>query len=295
MAPAWHERVNPTAATSQAPVAAVRPSIVVIPYSPVTGADFKSMAELAADSPVARSAVNAVASRFGEKGYVTKDYITLLQNSETAAITSSGTQSDALTEIVRQLPGDITVTVDAIIKPSGDYNQCTLNLKAVERQTGDQLAAQSFTSGRYKNSVSAPKLVSHAVEMMQDEFFNQLDESFKRRMARGLSMVIEFQLAESVNDWDFDSPTPGSGDDFKVWLSDWLRDHSQDNAYERSAATDKYIRATISVPLWDTVANHAYGPDSFASAVRKALRKVLDDEYGVKVTEMGQRLIVTIN
>lgn len=293
LSPVWKDQVDPGAKTSVAPMAAVRPSIVVIPYAYDSAADFQDMADLVSGSPTARAAVNAVAARFGDKGYVTKDFITLLQNSDMGALTSSGAQTDVLTEIVRQLPGDITVTVDAVVEPRGESSQCTLNLKAVERQTGDQLATQSFVSGRYKG-VSGSKLVAHAVEMMNDDFFTQLDAAFKRRMDEGLPMVVEFQLGESVSDWDFDTPVPASGEDFKTWLSDWLRDHSQNRAYDRSAATDKYVRASINVPLWDSDTNRPYGPDSFASALRRALRKVLADEYDVKVTEMGQRLVVTI-
>lgn len=294
LSPVWKEKVEAASMTSQAPMAALKPSIVVIPYVPDAKADFEAMADYLTQDPAARSAITAVASRFGNHGYVTKDFMTLLQNSEMGALTSSGTQSDIMSDIVRQLPGDIIVTVDAIKNKDGEYSQCTINLNAVERQTGDQLASQRFVSGRYKID-DAPRLAAHAVEMMKDDFFSQLDQSFKRRIDEGLSMVMEFQLGESVSDWDFDMPFPSSKDDFKSWLSDWLRDHSQDRAYDRSLATDKFIRASIKIPLWDSDSNRPYGPDSFASQLKKAIRKALADEYDVKVTEMGQRLIVTIN
>lgn len=294
LSPYWQDGADSASKRHQAPMPVIRPSIVVIPYMKDSKADFSLMAEYMADQPVVRSAINAVVSKFGANGYVTKDLVVLLQNSETSSLLASGSQSDVATEIVRQLPGDIIVTVDAQIKIDGDYRQCNLALNAVERQTGDQLASQSFTSGRYRINDN-PRLVAHAVDLMQDDFFSQLDRAFKRRIEEGLSMVVEFQLDQSVSDWNFDSPIPSSGDDFKVWLSDWLRSNSQDGAYSRSASTDKFIRASVKVPLWDKDANRPFGPDEFASKLRLAVSNALDDEYGVKATEMGQRLIISIN
>lgn len=294
LSPVWRGKVDQTAMTSQAPVAAVKPSIVVIPYMSDHGADFSDMAEYVGAEPSVRAAINAVASRFASKGYVTKDFVTMLQTSETSSLTSVGTQTDIVTEVVRQLPGDIIVTVDSRISSDGDYSRCELDLNAVERQTGDRLAAQGFNSGRYKLKDTS-RLAAHAVEMMQDDFFSQIDRAFKKRIDEGLTMVVEFQLSESVNDWNFDDPIPSTGEDFKVWLSDWMYSNSQDRAYDRSAATDKFILATIKVPLWDTDTNRPLGPDVFASKLRRAVSKALGDEYGVKATELGQRLLITIN
>lgn len=294
LSPFWQDRTDPISKGSQAQMTAVRPSIVVIPYMADPKADFLVMAEYLANQPEVRSAINAVVSKFGANGYVTKDLVVLLQNSETSSLLASGAQSDVATEIVRQLPGDIIVTVDVQIKVDGDYRQCNLTLNAVERQTGDQLASQSFTSGRYRLNDN-PRLVAHAVDMMQNEFFSQLDRAFERRIEEGLSMIVEFQLGQTVSDWNFDSPIPSSGNDFKEWLSDWLRSNSQDGTYDRSAATDKFIRASVKVPLWDRDANRPFGPDEFASKLKRAISNTLDYEYGVKATEMGQRLIISIN
>ncbi len=272
---------------------AVKPSIIVIPYMADTDADFEAMVEYVTDNPIARSAVNAVSTHFGKMGYPTKDFVTLLQNSKTSDLTSSGTQTDIMTELVRQLPGDIVVTVKAAIDTKGESSQCTLNLKAVERHTGHQLAMQDFTSGRYRNA-DREKLVAHAVDKMPSDFVSQLDDSFRRRIDEGLTLVVELQLSSSVDDWNFDTPIPASGDDFKTWLGGWMREHSQNNSYVRPAATDKYIQNTIKIPLIKLSDGYSYGPDEFASELKKAVREVLDDEYGVKVTEMGQKLIVTI-
>lgn len=293
LSPIWVNCLNPISVGKQAPMAALRPSIVVIPYMTDPSADFSEMAEYIADQPIVRSAINAVVSKFGENGYVTKDLIVLLQNSETSSLLASSAQSDVTTEIVRQLPGDIIVIVDVQIKCDGDYRQCFLALNAVERQTGDQLASQNFTSGRYRIKDDS-RLVAHSVDLMQNDFFLQLDRAFHRRMEEGLSMLVEFQLDQSVSDWNFDSPIPSSGDDFKEWLSDWLRLNSQYGAYDRSASTDKFIRASVKVPLWDNDANRPSGPDEFSSKLRRDVCKILDDEYGVKATEMGQKLIISI-
>lgn len=292
LSPQW--KVADSDNTGESKITSVaKPSIVVIPYMSETDADFEAMAECIKDNPVARSAVNAVSTHFSKMGYQTKDFVTLLQNSKTGDLTSSGAQTDVMTEVARQLPGDVVVTVKAVIDSNGESSQCTLNLKAVERHTGHQLAIQDFTSGRYRSS-DEEKLVTHTVDMMPADFFSQLDRAFKRRLEEGLAIVVEFQLSSSVSDWDFDSPIPSSGDDFKTWLGIWMRQHAQEGSYVRTAATDKYISNSIKIPLIGLSDGHSSGPDIFASKLKESVRKVLDDEYGVKITEMGQKLIVTI-
>ena len=291
ISPQWKNAVGNDASATSTP--AVRPSIVVIPYMADSNADFEAMVECMKDDDIARSAVNAVSAHFGKMGYPTKDFATVLQNSITGSLISSGAQTDVMTETVRQLPGDIIVTVKASVDTKGESSNCSLNLKAVERHTGEQLALQDFTSGRYRNADPA-RLVAHAVDMMPDDFFSRLDRSFSSRLEEGLAMIVEFQLGETVSDWNFDAPVPSSGDDFKTWLGTWMRQHARGNSYVRTAATDKYIRNSIRIPLLKPGESHSSGPDAFASDLRSAVRDALDDEYGVKVTEMGQRLIVTI-
>lgn len=292
LSPQWKAAVNDNSGESTNTYI-VKPSVVVIPYLADTNADFETMVEYVKDNPIARSAVNAVSTHFSKMGYQTKDFVTLLQNSKTGDLTSSSTQTDVMTEVARQLPGDVVVTVKAAIDSNGEASQCTLNLKAVERHTGHQLAIQDFTSGRYRSS-DGEKLVAHTVDMMPADFFSQLDRAFKRRLEEGLALVVEFQLSSSVSDWDFDSPIPSSGDDFKTWLGIWMRQYAQEGSYVRTAATDKYICNSIKIPVAGLSDGHSSGPDIFASKLKEAVRKVLDDEYGVKVTEMGQKLIVTI-
>lgn len=292
ISPRWETSESTIPATSVTSMA-IRPSIVVIPAMQNPDADFEAMAEYVKDNSIIESAINAVATNFSKMGYTTKDFATLLQNSKTAALTSSSAQTDVITELVRQLPGDVVVSVDAEIDSNGELSSCRLYLKAIERQTGDQLALQEFISGRYRSS-DFRRLVTHAVDKMPDDFFHQLDNSFQNRIKDGVNIIVEFQLGSSVSDWDFDSPLTSSEEDFKSWLSKWMRENCIRNSYTNVSATDKFIRCTMKIPLWDSTKNQAAGTDTFATSLKSSLLKALDNEYGVKVTEMGQRLIITI-
>ena len=61
-----------------------------------------------------------------------------------------------------------------------------------------------------------------------------------------------------------------------------------------SNSTDKYIHATLNIPLWNVEKNRSYTISNFASDVKKFLRQQLGDSYSPAVIAQGQKLTVTI-
>lgn len=290
VSPGWSDSkaVNATAA--------LNPTIVVVPN--VTEADggysFETMRQKVEKSPVNRHVVDRLSQEFASRGYKTRDFLSKLQNSKTSEVVRGATQTDAATMLVQEMPGDIVVTAQVDVNSDSRGNsECTVTLRAVERQTAGVLAATTFASGKYMLN-DPSRLADYAVSKISNEFFNQLKSAFETMVARGREMNIEFSLASDVDSWTFDDDSPATGDNFKDVLDEWLRDNAFQSVYEMGSATDKYIAATLNIPLWDSERNRSLSVSNFNSKLRKFLKQQLGDEYKPNITSMGQKIIVVV-
>lgn len=107
-------------------------------------------------------------------------------------------------------------------------------------------------------------------------------------------MNLDFNLSANISDWDFDSESPADGSEFRDELEEWIRDNSFQGVYDMSLTTDKYIKATLNIPLWDNEKNRTYRVTNFTSALKRFLKSKLGDEYNVNVTALGQKLSIMI-
>ncbi len=288
ISPAWQDK------SAAAPAASLHPTIVVVPYIPAGEDDsFEGMKAYLDSLPALRHAVNAVSSQFSAHGYKTLDFITMESNSRTDDIMMEGTQTDAQTVVIQQLPADIAVRVQADLATEGKKGQCSVTVDAVERQTAGKLCSATFSSGQYMTT-DATALTDHAVRKIEKQFFNRLEDAFSQMIEQGRGIKLEFLLSETVSDWDFDTETPATEADFKEELEEWLRRTAQHGVYDMSQHNDKFIAASINIPLWDMERDRSYSIGNFNSALRKFLRQHLGDAYKAKVSAMGQKLIITI-
>lgn len=288
ISPAWQDKneVHPTVA--------LNPTIVVVPYIKSDGdRSFAGMKELIDNNPAVKNAVNTVCSQFASHGYKTRDFTTMLANSMTDDVITEGTQTDARTMVIQQLPGDIVVTVDLDLFNDNGKGSCTLTVDAVERQTAGKLCSATYNSGQYMTT-DFVALSNHALKKIEKTFFDQMQDAFNRLIENGREMKLEFLLGESVTDWNFDLESPLSGDDFKESLEEWLRSAANHGIYDMSQHTDKFIGASINIPLWDADRDRSYSINNFNSALKKFLKSQLGDAYNANVASMGQKLIITI-
>ncbi|MDE7025008.1 MAG: hypothetical protein K2O88_03905 [Paramuribaculum sp.] len=286
--------LNPTWQDSKAvkATAALNPTIVVVPYVP-EGGDFEIMRSKVQCSNMMRHIVNAVAAEFSKRGYKTRDFVAMLENSKTNDVLNHGTQTDARTMIVQQLPGDIVVSVDANIDCIGGGYSCDIVLKAIEKQTAGNLASATYESGRFLKADSTA-LANYALDKVSDAFFSGLTCAFEDMVKKGREVVIDMTLAESVSDWDFDQDAPATGNFFKDALDEWLRGKSHQGVYEMGANTDKYIHATLNLPLWDMEKNRSYSLSNFGSELRRFFKTEIGSDYKASVTAMGQKINIVI-
>lgn len=288
VSPGWSDAkaVNATAA--------LNPTIVVVPYVRSNEADFDAMRNEINARPSLKTVIDKLTGMFGKHGYKTRDFITQLQNSKTNQILTLGTQSDEKTKVVQMIPGDIVVTVDVVVNNDGTKkSDCQVSIKAVENQTNGNLASAAYTSGQYMTTDTV-LLADYALKKISKEFFTNLHSAFEDIIKKGHEIVIDMTLSEAVTDWDFEQEAPNGSDYFKETFDEWLRSHSFQGVYDMNNSTDKYIHATVNIPLWNVEKNRSYSISNFGSDVKKFLREQLGDSYSATVTALGQKLVVTI-
>ncbi len=286
--PAWAD------AKKQEPTSALNPTIVVVPYTDSSdGYSYEAMRTRIENNPVERYAVERMAEAFQNHGFKTRDFIAQLQNSKNRDVLRDGTQADGATMMVRELPGDIVVTVGLRTQSQGNTTRVGLDTRAVEKQTAGRLATKTFESGYYHTTDTA-FLVREAIKQIEDGFFSQLAASFEQMINKGREVQLDLNISETVSDWDFEQDGPASGEYFKDALDEWLRENAFHGIYDMSRSTDKYISVSINVPLWNAAKNRTYTLSNFGSDLRKFFKKHLGEDYKASVTAMGQSMTVII-
>lgn len=286
--PVWSD------AKKEEPTSALNPTIVVVPYTDSTdGYSYEDMRRRIEENPVERFAVERVAEAFQNHGFKTRDFITQLQNSKNRDLLREGSQNDDATMMVRELPGDIIVTVGVRTQTQGNTTRVGLDTRAVEKQTAGRLATKTFESGYYHTTDTA-FLVREAIKTIENGFFSQLSASFEQIISKGREVQLDINISEAVADWDFEQDAPASGEYFKDALDEWLREYAFHGIYDMSRSTDKYISVSINVPLWNAEKNRTYTLSNFGSDLRKFFKKHLGEDYRANVTAMGQSMTVII-
>lgn len=288
VSPAWQDQKKTTATSS------LNPTIMVVPYLPSGFEDsLQGMKDYLDSNPAAKYAVNGVSSQFAAHGYKTRDLAATLANSKNDDIMTQGSQTDAKTMVIQSLPADIIATVTLDLFKDGSKGQCTLTVDAVERQTAGKLCSTTFSSGQYMTT-DYIALTDHALKKIEKKFFEQMQQAFAQMVEKGREMKIEFLLGQAVTDWDFDTDTPAAEENFKDELEEWMRSTALHGVYDMSQHNDKFIAASINIPLWDAAKGRSYSINNFTSALRKFIKGQLGDAYKANISSMGQKLIVTI-
>lgn len=276
--------------------AALNPTIVIVPtIKTCEGSDFDAMQKSVENNIAKKYALDKITGEFTRRGYKTRNFVSMLQNSKKDELLRTKSQSDVNTQIVQQLPGDIVITVGADVT-TDDQNQveCQLSITAVENQTNGNLAAATFPSGKYYKGVGEAELVDYALKKIKSDFFDQIRTSFEAMVTNGREVYVDMTLSNAIDDWDFEQDSPETGDNFKDALDEWLRNNAQGGVYDMSNNTDKFIHVTLNVPIWNHERNRSYTLSNFASDIKKFFKAQLGDSYKASVTAQGQKLEIII-
>lgn len=266
------------------------PTLTVVPFA----RENENVRALLENNKMLSHAVSKITSEFSKNGYRTKDFISMLQKAKNSDLTTDGSQSDAVSMMIQNLSTDIVVTakVNYIPRPN-KQGEVSLELNATEKQTATTLASSTFLSGRYMTTDSV-RLADYAISKVKREFFTTLQTAFFEIVRNGRELSVQMVIDANVDDWDFDQPSPESGEEFKVELEDWLAANAMNGSYDMSRSSDKIIDLTVRIPIWDEKNGRAYSVSSFRNAFRKFLNERLAGEYQASIVTLGQGIVVTI-
>ncbi|MCD8236441.1 MAG: DUF6175 family protein [Prevotellaceae bacterium] len=266
------------------------PTLTVVPFT----RENENVRALLENNKMLSHAVSKITSEFSKNGYRTKDFISMLQKAKNSDLTTDGSQSDAVSMMIQNLSTDIVVTakVNYIPRPN-KQGEVSLELNATEKQTATTLASSTFLSGRYMTTDSV-RLADYAISKVKREFFTTLQTAFFEIVRNGRELSIQMVIDANVDDWDFDQPSPESGEEFKVEFEDWLAENAMNGSFDMSRSSDKIIDLTVRIPIWDEKTGRAYSVSNFRNAFRKFLNERLAGEYQASIVTLGQGIVVTI-
>lgn len=288
LSPVWSD------AKKEKATAALNPTIVIVPYTDEThGYSFLSMRRIVEGDKGYRHAIAKAAELFNQHGYKTRDFAAQLMGMQTDDLLHEDAQNDNASMVARELPGDIVVTIDYSTKTQNNNMGVDITMRAREQQTYGDLGSVSFSSG-YHYTSDPVSVINRAFQDSQESFFTQLATNFEKMVADGREVVLQFNLSQTISDWDFDLDSPATGDNFKEELQSWADAKSQSGVANMDRQTDKYIELRLNVPLWSTDRNRSYKLSNFASDLRKFLKEQLGSDYKAKVSLLGQKIDVTI-
>lgn len=267
-----------------------QPEIVVVPFT-IEGQDVRPVIE---NNPMMALAISKVKEQFNNRGFITKDFITLLKASKNTSLMMDEAAIDYKARIVRESKADIQViTKIAVNKQSNGAAEVVLMLEAVEVQTGNSLANKSYLSGKFITSDST-KLANRALDMINDDFFSNLQSAFNQMVEEGRELAIQIGFSSDC-EMDATSEVGSNGNDFQMEVEDWLLNNAFKGVYGVNGS-EKLLDVSMQVPLYDQTSGAPFN----LSRMRTVLKRFLDPMLAsngciAKVSVTGQRLHVIID
>lgn len=230
-----------------------QPNVIVVPY---TKAD-QDVRDMLESNPVVSRAVSKVKEEFGNRGFATKDFVTLLKAGKRNDIMSAttGAKSDPVKDIILESKADISVEVKIFVnKHENGASEVSLELQAAEAVSGESFANASYTSDKFITQDSL-KLAERALAKINDDFFTQLQNGFNDIMEKGRNLNIRIELGANT---EIDPYTQlSTGNDLETELHTWMSENAFGGNYEINS-TDLVIDVSMKVPLYDQVTDKPY-------------------------------------
>lgn len=267
------------------------PSITIVPFI----AQGENQLTVLEGNSLRRSCAATVTSMFSKKGYLTKDYHSMIHNATTNDILMMGTQSDAVTKILQNSGTDVKVEV-RVSYSQGNTNlsSAVVEITAIEAFTSTTLASVKLSGqARGDSTYIVDQIIeSNSNAKKRNDFFNELNRAFSTMATAGLEVNVNFGLSNNIDDWTFDDDMP-NGKNFKEELEAWLESVAVDGNARMDMNNDKYIGLSVRVPFYGAD-KKTFKVSGFRTALRKYLKELLGDDYTAKIVAEGQKLTVTI-
>lgn len=267
-----------------------QPNIVVVPFTR-ENEDIRKVIE---DNTMISLAMSKVKAAFNERGFITRDFVTLLKALKTDDVLTHGSQSDAKSKVVQNSKADIEVStkISVIHHPDGAA-EVSLELQAAEVNTGSSLANASYLSGKFLTSDTV-RLANRALAMIKDDFFYTLQDAFNQIVENGREMVIQVVLGENC-EMDVYSEVGNNGNDLQMEMEDWLAANAYKGVYSVNSS-DKVLDISMQVPLYDQTTGNPYSPSRLRGTLVRFLRETLASTGHEPKTRanIGQKIVIAI-
>ena len=267
------------------------PSITIVPF---VKQDENQMEVLEGNS-LNRVAASGVEMMFSKRGYLTKNYKTMIQNLQNNDILLQGSQSEAVEKMLQNAGTDVKVVVrsNQSVGSTGIVT-VTVEMTAVEAFTSTTLASVKLMGQNRGDSllVLEQTLSAKANQQKRNSFFQQLQNAFNAIAINGLEVEVSMVIDQNVDDFSFEDELD-NGSIFKDAFEAWLRQVAVNGNERISMSSEKYLGATLRVPYFDEK-GQSYKTSGFHAALRKQMAELLGDDHVPKIEVMGQKVIVTI-
>lgn len=267
------------------------PTITIVPFI----AQGENQLKVLEGNSLRRSCAASVTSMFSKKGYLTKDYLSMVRNATNNDILLMGTQSDAVTKMLQNSGTDVKVEVRvSFSKGNTNLSSAVVEITAIEAFTSTTLASVKLSGqARGDSTYIVDQIIeSNANAKKRSLFFDELNRAFATMASSGLEVNVNFGLSNNIDDWTFDDDMP-NGKNFKEELESWLETVAVDGNARMDMNNDKYIGLSVRVPFYGTD-KKTFKVSGFRTALRKYLKELLGDNYTAKIVAEGQKITVTI-
>jgi hypothetical protein len=261
-------QTNNTTTTS---VNQVQPSIMVVPWS---SKDEDLRTKIEKDFNY-RTALMKISNAFSDRGFSTKDFVTQLQNTLNDQTISQEKmkQSDLFKKVIELSPTDYYIETEVLLFPSADVNKVKILMNAIDKFSGDKIAAEPMESQPFRTDDWA-KLTEKALEDegKLEKFFQLLNSEFAKTREIGRTITIKIELDGSTSH-KLDEEVGSNYDLLSDIVIKWVKENSyKQYAKSKGSTSSLLFFDEVKIPLRDEQGNN-YDINNFATNMYKFLRQ----------------------
>lgn len=201
------------------------PTIMVVPYRK----EGETFADILQGDIDLRVAVTAVQKGFVEKGVSTVDFETKYRAIQRSALYETGTATSLDKELLQNSGADVYVEVDIEKDVTTAGSRVILNLKANETANGVNLAAETYSSNRFRTTAT-DRLCYYAVKDVLGNFLKEISTAMAKKIDRGNTIVLHVAIAEGAT-MDMDSEVGDDGFPLSDVLRMWVKKNAKDGKF----------------------------------------------------------------
>lgn len=201
------------------------PTIMVVPYRK-NGETFADILQGDVDK---RVAVTAVQKGFVEKGVSTVDFETKYRAIQRSALYETGTATSLDKELLQNSGADVYVEVDLEKDVTASGSRVILNLKANETASGINLAAETYSSNRFRTTAT-DRLCYYAVKDVLGNFLKEISTAMAKKIDKGNTIVLHVAIAEGAT-MDMDAEVGDDGFPLSDVLRMWVKKNAKNGKF----------------------------------------------------------------